>query len=310
MNQTIKKSIEIDDVALFSSSLIDKDFVSLTLNQTISIDGVSYTNPNVIQYIILQDKPLCLTYIIQSSPEFRGLSTLKKPSFYITDHQYNFLHLAVNVKAYKCIGVLLESTHSRPEMINETTKEGMTPLHMAAKSDLPTIVAKLLQYGANPLMKDKNNYTPLHYAILHSTKSTEVIGSYLQRNFPRSFFYILHKPIGQFNDMIEFAEKNSKVKNTIMTIQYFEQRSTDTPAADEPEPVILEFKSNPNLQTNDHSKKARSKASNYSQTIEGCTCNSKCCIHYKRLRKCHICEKVFCPLHISDHSHQRSDFFG
>ena len=310
MNATIKKSIESDDVIAFSNNIFDRDFLSLTINQTIVNHGIEYLNPNVVQYIIMQDKPICLTYVLQSSPDFTGLQKENKSSFYITEHQFNFLHLAINCFSYKCIGVLLELVHSRPEMINEVTMEGMTPLHFATKNDMPTTVLKLLKYGSNPLMKDKANYTPLHYAVLYSHRSTEIICKYLHNNFPRSFFYILHKPIEQYNDIIEFAEKNlqPKQKASVVTLKYFEQIASDTPALNEPEPGIIEFKSNPSLQSKSDQKSAKSQKTNPSQTIESTTCSVKYCIHYKRLRRCHVCGKVFCPLHLSDHSHDKSFF--
>ena len=310
MNSTIKKTIEADDVVSLSSNIIDKDFLSLTLNQTITIHGIEYLNPNIVQYIIMQDKPICLSYILQSSPEFRGFQQENKSNFYITDRQFNFLHLAINCYSYKAIGILLELVHSRPEMINEVTMEGMTALHYAAKNDMPTTVTKLLAYGSNPFMKDKENYTPLHYAVLYSPRSAELICKYLHHNFPRSFFFLLHKPIGQFTDMIEFAEKQSKHKESIITLQYFEQITNDTPAPNEPEPGIIEFKSDPSLQNKNDQMKAKMPVTNSSQVIDGCTCNVKYCIHYKRLRKCHICGKIFCPLHLSEHSHDRSSFFA
>ena len=333
MNPIVKKSIECDDVSLFGSSLLDKDYFGITINQTLSVHGNEYHNPNLIQYLIIQDKPICLSYVIQSSPEFRGLHTPNKPGMYITDSHFNLLHLGIECYSYKSISVLLELVHSRPDIVNEPTTEGQTALHIACKNNMPTVVHKLIQYGSNPLMKDKNNLTPLHYATMYSDKSTEILCKYLHHNYPRSFFYIIHKPIYEYHDLIEFCSSKSEKKDTLKTLQFFEQIATEIPALDEPEPSILEMKctqsseeEEEDTQTTSHkirinhpsnSQSAQnaqnvsnvSNAANGQNAKESSTCSVNGCIHYKRLRRCHICGKFFCPLHLSDHSHERSSFF-
>ena len=308
MNSVIKKFIDADDVTSFSTNINESDFTKITVNQTNNINGSEITNPNLIQYAIINDKPLCLSFILQSSPDFRGMMAIKKPNFYITEHQYNFLHLAIIKQSYKSIGVILECVHSHPEMINEMSTEGYTPLHLAVSYDMHTIVLKLLQYGANPLIRDKEGFTPLHTAILKSRRSTDIICKYLQLNYPRAFFHLIHRPVGALNDLLDFA-LTSKIQDNVRTLQHFDQMLTGTPAQDEPEPGILEFKSNYAQKEAENGEEANG-AQNISNASYSMTCSATSCIHYKRLMRCHICGKMFCPLHIGEHAHQRLVFFG
>ena len=51
--------------------------------------------------------------------------------------------------------------------IHERNREGMTPLHIAAKSGYQRISQLLLQNSANINAQDNNGWTPLHYAIIN-----------------------------------------------------------------------------------------------------------------------------------------------
>ena len=56
------------------------------------------------------------------------------------------------------------------------TKHGLTPMHLAAKSDQILILAWLRNNGHDSLVPDKENYTPLHYAAdLSCELSTAVL---------------------------------------------------------------------------------------------------------------------------------------
>lgn len=46
----------------------------------------------------------------------------------------------------------------------EYDKYNVTPLHLAAKYQLPTVAKLLLEYGADPNVYDNQHMTPLHYA--------------------------------------------------------------------------------------------------------------------------------------------------
>jgi ankyrin repeat protein len=80
----------------------------------------------------------------------------------------------VNRVAYQGTPLMSASARS-PEMVRYllergartdlTNREGLTPLHVAARAPNPQIVAMLLAAGANPNARDRDAARPLHFAV-------------------------------------------------------------------------------------------------------------------------------------------------
>jgi ankyrin repeat protein len=76
----------------------------------------------------------------------------------------NLLHIASRARQSNVVGLILEHFLSIGHLdpLNSQDKLGRTPLHDACRSGRPETVALLLKAGADPKIKDKQNYTPLH----------------------------------------------------------------------------------------------------------------------------------------------------
>jgi len=61
---------------------------------------------------------------------------------------------------------LINAIAQSPSLINSTDEKGMTPLHKAASAngDRADEVLVLLNYGADPNIKDNDGWTPLDWA--------------------------------------------------------------------------------------------------------------------------------------------------
>ena len=67
--------------------------------------------------------------------------------------------------------ILLNADKFNP---NIHDKEGETPLHLAARYDIPTVVGLLLKIDANPNIGNNDRATPLHWAAYYG-KTPEVM---------------------------------------------------------------------------------------------------------------------------------------
>lgn len=83
-----------------------------------------------------------------TSPSFNGMTTLQ----YAAKQGYD--HYIANV------------SRIAPEIINQTTVSGMTPLHLAAANGHLRFVKKLLKRGANATLINKNNDEPPIFSAL------------------------------------------------------------------------------------------------------------------------------------------------
>ncbi len=54
---------------------------------------------------------------------------------------------------------------------NGVNKDGLTALHLAARSGLTNAAHKLLDFGADPNLKDKAGMTPLMYAVMRNSNN-------------------------------------------------------------------------------------------------------------------------------------------
>ena len=71
------------------------------------------------------------------------------------------LHLAVRLKKSKVVRIFLQAKAN----VNDDNIHLRTPLHVAAKNDCFKITGLLLDAGADIFAKDKNQMTPLEYAV-------------------------------------------------------------------------------------------------------------------------------------------------
>ncbi len=83
----------------------------------------------------------------------------------IKDHNgYSSLHWACSSGSYQAIRYLL-AFHALPNLVSETC--GSTPLILAIKNMKdtcePRIIHKLMIYGADPNIKDRNNKSCIEY---------------------------------------------------------------------------------------------------------------------------------------------------
>ena len=68
---------------------------------------------------------------------------------------------------------IFKSDNERQDFINQKDHQGYTPLHLSVTSKTGRITLKLLQNGADPEIKDKNEETPLQLAI--SKKQGDIV---------------------------------------------------------------------------------------------------------------------------------------
>ena len=52
---------------------------------------------------------------------------------------------------------------------NAKNEDGLTPLHVAVRRDLPLVVETLIRHGAKTDVKDRAGDTPLHRAVVYSS---------------------------------------------------------------------------------------------------------------------------------------------
>ncbi|XP_016915252.1 ankyrin repeat domain-containing protein 39 isoform X1 [Apis cerana] len=129
------------------------------------------TNVSVHQSLMEMEFERGIWYAAQYNDLDRVKTLLKKGvSANIEDSAgYTALHYAARNGHYKICNMLLENDAA----VNAQTRCGRaTALHRAAMQGHCNIVELLLKYDANPNLKDADDYTPLHKALI--ARSTSV----------------------------------------------------------------------------------------------------------------------------------------
>ena len=98
----------------------------------------------------------CLFHLLQN-PNTKDLLHVKDKK-----HQYTPLHEAINNEALACAQMLLNETS-----LTDTCKDGMTPLHLAAKQGDPGICSLLLSSEICLNKENDRQQTPLHVAAMY-----------------------------------------------------------------------------------------------------------------------------------------------
>ncbi|KAK4296890.1 hypothetical protein Pmani_030647 [Petrolisthes manimaculis] len=81
----------------------------------------------------------------------------------LNDENKTILHCAAEKNAEDCLRYLFTEQHMKAQL-DQVNNEGCTPLHLAIKRDAVESAELLLEYGASPTAHSKNGMTPLHLA--------------------------------------------------------------------------------------------------------------------------------------------------
>lgn len=82
----------------------------------------------------------------------------------IDETDTTLLHLAANASS-----AILELLLQHSAEVNQQNDEGISPLHVAAMWGNAEAVRLLLDYGADPLISDDDDMTPLDHAMSQPT---------------------------------------------------------------------------------------------------------------------------------------------
>ena len=146
--------------ALHSASLDgNPEVIELILNHVPNIDSITKEGDTPLLIAARNDKLQAVKYLLQQGAD---------PS--LQDHDgWNVLHSASKFGNPEIIELMLSHVPS----IDSITKEGVTPLMIAASNDKLQAVKYLLKQGADPSLQDNKGCNVLHCASLGG--NTEVI---------------------------------------------------------------------------------------------------------------------------------------
>ncbi len=99
-----------------------------------------------------------LAALLDASPQLASRRLDRPP--YIEAADLTLLHYACEFGADRCARLLAE----RGADVNDRSREGVTPLHLAARGASAATVRLLLDHGARPWLTDEKNLSPQQYA--------------------------------------------------------------------------------------------------------------------------------------------------
>ena len=137
-----------------------------------------------LHYIAQNNRYNIAEFLIHHCKETHGPTFVEEISTWINEKtiedNYTCTHIAIlrgNLVIF--IQEMVKLFQKNGAKLDICTKHGLTPMHLAAKSDQILILAWLRNNGHDSLVPDKENYTPLHYAAdLSCELSTAVLLSW------------------------------------------------------------------------------------------------------------------------------------
>ena len=140
------------NVLHFASKFGNPEIIELMLSHVPSIDSITKEGDTPLLIAARNDKLQAVKYLVQQGAD---------PS--LQDHDgWNVLHFASKFGNPEIIELMLSHVPS----IDSITKEGVTPLMIAAGNDKLQAVKYLLKQDADPSLQDNKGCNVLHYASL------------------------------------------------------------------------------------------------------------------------------------------------
>lgn len=156
----------------------DVEIIKLLIENGADITKKTKKQLNVIHYCAQGNKPNALMYYYL---KFRKNNNVKdkyklikeKDTGGSTPLHWAVYSLAEDLLLYLINLDIFESKEDKMYFINQRDGQGYSALHLSVTSKSSRIALKLLQYGADPLVVDKNGKTPLQLA--RSKKQADII---------------------------------------------------------------------------------------------------------------------------------------
>lgn len=139
--------------------------------------------------------------------------------------EVNSLHYAVSINEKNYV---LDLVKDEPNLASQLNKEGLTPLHIAVKTNSLTSLEVMLDNKINPNLKNADGMTPLVYAIKNNkSKAVKMLLRYnakknVKDNSGKDAFYYAKQKGGKILALIEPPKKAEvKVENLFNQKEYY-----------------------------------------------------------------------------------------
>jgi len=191
----LHQAVEKDDVDVVKKLLAHKANPGQTddQEQTILHYAIELKNPQIIELILAKSPPELINQkrargltALHEAVEKGDVDIVKKLLGYKADPNINndkemsALHCAVMSDSLQILELILAG--ATPELLSQKRAGGLTALHDAIKKGDVDVVKKLLEYKADPNVKDDKEKTALHYAI--DSRKFQIIELILARATP------------------------------------------------------------------------------------------------------------------------------
>lgn len=183
---------------------------------------------------------------------------------------YNNLHICCLDGDTLITQIVLKSLQNT-DYVNGMTTTNLTPLMIAAKLRDTDYIRLLLKYGADPLIIAPNGNSALKIALKQDADSFRAMIHYVKKHRPK--------------DLLKFLEEKLKMGDFEGTFIEWLESEGETKHVDTFKNMIIELKE-------------IVESPSYREPI---TCCLKYCYNKQRLRRCHLCNKLFCPSHLETH---------
>jgi hypothetical protein len=154
-------------------------------------------------------------------------SLLYNTGIYAADFkvEVNSLHYAVSINEKNYV---LDLVKEEPNLASQLNKEGLTPLHIAVKTDSLTSLEVMLDNKINPNLKNSDGMTPLVYAIKNNkSKAAKILLRYnakrnVKDNSGKDAIYYAKQKGGKMLALIEPPKKvETKMENLFNQKEYY-----------------------------------------------------------------------------------------